>query len=146
MSQDKIRGVYVEPGKPAREITIDNALTELVRLVDGAITTAYPWGTSIVLFANDEGMLNDMAPNRLIDWMSNTIIYGPFFICGQLVDDIVSLPESKTKWFLNMFSEPEVFEEVLYSGKPAYKWNKGERYRLIPDPRAGFDFIGFWGK
>lgn len=145
MSENRVRGVYVEPDKPAREITIDGSLRSLQNLVRGGITTVYPWGQSIILIANDTGMIDDMTPNRVIDQEYNEIIYGPFFICGQLIDDIVSLSEFKTKRFLDMFLEPEKFEEMSYHGKPAYKWSRGIRSRIIPDPRASLDFIGFWG-
>ena len=57
MSQDQYRVVYVEPGKPAREMMLGTDLKDLQQVVGGLIELIYAHGDRTVIVGNDEAKL-----------------------------------------------------------------------------------------
>lgn len=81
-NENKIRVLYVEPGKLPKEMLIDNTLEAKQHLVgDGYIECVYlPNDNDIVLICNEEGKINHMKWNRDIGY---DVIAGPFIIAGD---------------------------------------------------------------
>lgn len=78
--ENKIRILYVQPGKYPEERIIDNTLKAYQSLVYGDIESVAPWRTNVRVVCNQEGKLNGMPPNRLLG--DYDILMGSFFICG----------------------------------------------------------------
>ena len=65
--ENKIRVLYVQPGKYPEERIIENNLKSMQKLVDGDIEGVYPWRDYACIVCNDEGKLNNMPLNRLLE-------------------------------------------------------------------------------
>ena len=78
--ENKIRVLYVQPGKYPEERIIENNLKSMQKLVDGDIEGVYPWRDYACIVCNDEGKLNNMPLNRLLE--DYDILEGSFFVCG----------------------------------------------------------------
>lgn len=64
MSQDQYRVVYVEPGKPAREMMLGKDLKDLQQAVGGLIELIYAHDDRTIIVGNDEAKLIGMEGNR----------------------------------------------------------------------------------
>lgn len=58
--ENKIRILYVQPGKYPEERIIDNTLKAYQSLVYGDIESVAPWRTNVRVVCNQEGKLNGM--------------------------------------------------------------------------------------
>ena len=80
-NENKIRILYVQPGKYPEERFVTNELHPLQRLVGGDIQAVYPWSRDkVALICNDSGKLDGLPLNRCIE--DYDVIAGNFFICG----------------------------------------------------------------
>ena len=100
-----MRVVYVEPGRPAYEAEIPHTLEAEQKAVGGLIKCVYNQdGTALV--CNDEGKLLGLEGNRRLD-NGQTVIAGPFFVCGLTEDDFRGLTDAEVQTYLDRFAQPE---------------------------------------
>ena len=100
-----MRIVYVEPHRPAFEAEIPHEYEAESKAVGGLIEVVGN-GDDTCIVCNDEGKLIGMEGNRHLD-NGVSIIAGPFFVCGETLDDFRSLTDEETQKYLERFSEPE---------------------------------------
>lgn len=100
-----MRIVYVEPHRPAFEAEIPHEYEAESKAVGGLIEVVGN-GDETCIVCNDEGKLIGMEGNRHLD-NGVSIIAGPFFVCGETLDDFRSLTDEETRKYLERFSEPE---------------------------------------
>lgn len=100
-----MRIVYVEPHRPGFEAEIPHEYEAESKAVGGLIEVVGN-GDETCIVCNDEGKLNGMEGNRHLD-NGVSIIAGPFFVCGETLDDFRSLTDEETQKYLERFSEPE---------------------------------------
>ena len=100
-----MRIVYVEPHRPAFETEIPHEYEAESKAVGGLIEVVGN-GDETCIVCNDEGKLIGMEGNRHLD-NGVSIIAGPFFVCGETLDDFRSLTDEETQKYLERFSEPE---------------------------------------
>lgn len=100
-----MRIVYVEPHRPAFETEIPHEYEAESKAVGGLIEVVGN-GDETCIVCNDEGKLIGMEGNRHLD-NGVSIIAGPFFVCGETLDDFRSLTDDETQKYLERFSEPE---------------------------------------
>jgi hypothetical protein len=100
-----MRIVYVEPHRPAFEAEIPHEYEAESKAVGGFIEVVGN-GDETCIVCNDEGKLIGMEGNRHLD-NGVSIIAGPFFVCGETLDDFRSLTDEETQKYLERFSEPE---------------------------------------
>ena len=100
-----MRIVYVEPHRPAFEAEIPHEYEAVSKAVGGLIEVVGN-GDETCIVCNDEGKLIGMEGNRHLD-NGVSIIAGPFFVCGETLDDFRSLTDEETQKYLERFSEPE---------------------------------------
>ena len=80
-NENKIRILYVQPGKYPEEQFIANELHPLQRLVGGYMQAVYPCSkVKVALVCNDSGKVDGLPLNRCIE--DYDVIAGNFFICG----------------------------------------------------------------
>lgn len=104
--------VLVEPGKPARIVTMELSLENLQKTVGGMIQAIYPWNDPVALICNDEGKLLGMPLNRtLTDEDGNVydIVAGTFLICGLSTDNFAGLSEELAKLYSEKFRDAQTF-------------------------------------
>lgn len=100
-----IKGVRIEPGKPAEPAEITNTLEGLQFEVEGYIEATYPFEDNVVVFGNEEAKLIWMEGNRRIN---GQIYAGPIIIVGDDGQgENVDLTEAQVKRYVEMFAEPE---------------------------------------
>lgn len=75
-----IKGVRIEPGKPAEAAEITNTLEGLQFEVEGYIEASYPFDDNVVVYGNEEAKLIGMEGNRRIN---GQIYAGPIIIVGD---------------------------------------------------------------
>ncbi len=102
-TDDLLRVVYVEPGRAPYETEIDSSLRGLQKAVDGLIEPLY-LEDGCILVCNEEGKLRGMPGNRRL---GDSIIAGPFFICGDEGENLRSLTDEEVDHYLRRFAEPE---------------------------------------
>lgn len=66
MSEQKLRVLVVEPGKPPAAREIDKSLESMQRLVGGYIQAVYPFDDPVALICNEEGKLLGLPMNRTL--------------------------------------------------------------------------------
>lgn len=103
-----MRVVYVEPNREPFEAEILPDLEHLQKAVDGYIEAVYLDDGTIVV-ANEESKLRGMEGNRRI---GQTIIAGPFFVCGEGGDDFCSLTDEESARAMERFAEPEQISQA----------------------------------
>lgn len=107
-----MRVVYVEPNKPPYIAEIEHTLEAEQRAVRGLIEVVYPHnGDDICYICNEEGKLIGMEGNRTIH-DGNTILAGPFFICGLTEDDFRGLTDEEVTKYMEVFKEPEQISQA----------------------------------
>ena len=130
--ENRIRVVYVEPGRIAREAEIGTELSDLQAAVGGFIETYYPFEEEVCIVCDDEGKFDGSLPNRAVrneDGKIMDIIFGPFFICDCSGEDFGSLTDEQIQKYTDMFRLPEKFARV-----------DGEILAVQFDPRSrGFE-------
>ena len=102
-----MRVILVEPGKAARQAEIGEGLRAMQEIVGGPIQALYPWDDSAAIICNDEGKLNQLPLNRVLE--DYDIISGTFFICGLQGENFSSLTEPQLQKYRRMFRCPEKF-------------------------------------
>lgn len=108
--ENKIRVLYVQPGKYPEERIIDNTLKAYQSLVYGDIEAVYPWRDRACIVCNDEGKLNDMPLNRLLG--DYDILAGSFFVCGLRDRDFTSLTDEQIKHYEKLYHDPIIFTDT----------------------------------
>ena len=102
--------VLVEPGKIARPMEIKGELHEMQQIVGGTIQALYPWTDPVALICNDEGKLDGLPLNRVLE--NYDIIAGTFFICGIQGENFSGLTEKQAQKYQQMFRCPEKYIET----------------------------------
>ena len=102
---DLLRVVAKEPGKPAYEAGVADNLRAFQQAVRGYIET-FPFDNDAVIICNEEGKINDMEPNCVIN---GELLVGPVFIIGSGDDgEFRSLTDGQAKEYLDMFRQAEM--------------------------------------
>lgn len=109
--ENKIRILYVQPGKYPEERIIDNTLKAYQSLVYGDIESVAPWRTNVRVVCNQEGKLNGMPPNRLLG--DYDILMGSFFICGLRNGNFISLTDEQFKRYEKLYHDPIIFTDAI---------------------------------
>lgn len=109
--QDKIKVLMIEPGKAPYLTEIGGDLKSMQEAVGGLIELVYLGDESIAV-CNEEGKLIGLEGNRRLDW--GDIIAGPFFICCDGGEDLISVSDQVADKYMERFQEVEKFtpEEV----------------------------------
>ena len=76
-------------------------------IVGGPIQALYPWDDPAAIICNDEGKLNQLPLNRVLE--DYDIIAGTFFICDIQGENFSSLTEKQMQKYQQMFLSPEKF-------------------------------------
>ena len=108
--ENKIRILYVQPGKYPEERIIDNTLKAYQSLVYGDIESVAPWRTNVRVVCNQEGKLNGMPPNRLLG--DYDILMGSFCICGLRNGNFISLTDEQFKRYEKLYHDPIIFTDT----------------------------------
>lgn len=118
---ETITAIFVEPGKPARLIEIENTFQAKRSLVEGDIEISMPFeDQELAIVSNDSAKLKGLELNRAI-FDGNTlldIIAGKFLLCYQplTADRFASFPEETAKKYLELFECPHVFSRTAEGG------------------------------
>jgi hypothetical protein len=83
MENNKLRVLFMEVGKEAKFIEVDNDLKSYQRLVDGWIESV-GLSDEVVLLCNEEGKLRGLASNKLLysdDGVLLDVLVGNLFVC-----------------------------------------------------------------
>lgn len=107
-NENKIRILYVQPGKYPEERLVANELHPLQRLVGGYMQAVYPWSKDkVALVCNDSGKVDGLPLNRCIE--DYDVIAGNFFICGFSGEEFCSLTDKQLRHYEKLFRDPELF-------------------------------------
>ena len=118
---ETITAIFVEPGKTARLIEIENTFQAKRSLVEGDIEISMPFeDQELAIVSNDSAKLKGLEMNRAI-FDGNTlldIIAGKFLLCYQplTADRFASFPEETAKKYLELFECPHVFSRTAEGG------------------------------
>ena len=66
-NENKIRILYVQPGKYPEERVIEHPLAAMQTLVGGDIEAVYPWEDNACIVCDDGGKLKHKPLNRLLE-------------------------------------------------------------------------------
>ena len=119
---EKITAVYVEPGKPARLVELENTLDAKQSLVEGGIEINMPFeDQEIAIVSNDAAKLKGLELNRAIfdgNQQLIDIIAGKFLLCYQPLksDRFASFPADLSRKYLKLFSCPHIFSRTAEGG------------------------------
>ena len=105
----EIRVLYVQPGKYPEEIKIPNTLETFQKYVCGSIESVR-LDRDTYIICNDEGKLLPLPPNRL--YGSTDFFAGPFLICGDGGEDLISLTDSQITKYEKKYHSPLIFLEL----------------------------------
>lgn len=122
---EQIRVLLVEPGEKPRLVTIPHTLDKLREIVGGTIQAVYPWEDAVALVCNDEGKLNGMLPNRMLE--DYDLICGTFFICGLGAENFESISDEMAQKYTEKFLYPELFMRTLDGHVLAFRVGSGEK-------------------
>ena len=112
MTPEQYRVVYVEPGKPAREMMLGTDLKDLQQAVGGYIELIYAHEDRTVIVGNDEAKLIGMEGNRRLE--TGSVIAGPFFVIGDGGEDFRSLTDEEVARYLQHYAQPhEISQEEV---------------------------------
>jgi hypothetical protein len=103
--ENLLKVVYVEPHRCAFEAEVENELNAVQKAVGGCFEPVYN-GDNTIIICNDEAKYRGMDGNRRIN-NGDSIIAGPFFVCGDDREDFRSLTDAEVKKYLERFGEPE---------------------------------------
>ena len=114
MKNEKLKVIYVEPGKRASVIEIDDDLKAMQNLVGGMIEEYMPFEDDVAIICNDEGKMLGLPLNRGIrteDGRLQDIIAGDFFLCYAPVESekFLSMPKDLEEKYREKFDYPEQF-------------------------------------
>jgi hypothetical protein len=97
-----VKVLVVEPAKAPRESEIEGSVKPMQELVGGYIEVLHPFRGSVVLVCNENGKLDGLPLNRVIQGYSE--IVGTFFIFGIDGEEFTSLSPKMIKKFSAMFA------------------------------------------
>ena len=103
---EKIKIIYKEVGKKAKELEVKNDLNELQKLVEGYIQVV-PY-KDVLLVCNEEGKIRGLKPNINLGY---DIIVGNCFIVGEKGEEFASVEENRINQFIDELNEKEIIEE-----------------------------------
>lgn len=106
---EEIRVLYVQPGKYPEEIKIPNTLETFQKYVCGSIESVR-LDRDAYIICNDEGKLLPLPPNRL--YGPTDFFAGPFLICGDGGEDLISLTDSQITKYEKKYHSPLIFLEL----------------------------------
>ena len=124
MSEKKyemINVIYVEPGRKAHIVEMEDSLGTMQSLVGGMIEEYMPFYDendprveNVAIVCDDEGKMKHAELNRAIrdnDGNIQDVIAGPFFICYAPIEseNFESLPKDLQEKFIEKFKDPEIF-------------------------------------
>lgn len=116
-----MRVVYVEPGRPAYEAEVEHTLKGEQRAVKGYIEAIYlDDDDDVCLVGNEEAKLIGMKGNRIVNH-GDTIIAGPFFVCGVTSDDFRGLTDEEVTKYMDKFSQPEDISQAEVEADMGFK-------------------------
>lgn len=98
--------LIVKPGVAPYEAEINGSLKTMQEIVGGTIQAVYPYDESVALVCNDEGKLENLPFNRMLE--NYDYIAGTFFICGLSEDNFASLPPEFIEQFKKKFHHAEI--------------------------------------
>ena len=107
INENKIRVLYVQPGKYPEERVIEHTLAAMQALVGGDIEAVYPWEDNACVVVDDEGKLKHKPLNRALE--DYDVLSGDFFVCGLGKDDFASLTDEQMKHYEQLYHNPELF-------------------------------------
>ena len=108
INENKIRILYVQPGKHPEKRFAMNKLRTLQQLVGGDMQAVYPWSKDdVALICNDSGKVDGLPLNRSLE--DYDIIAGNFFICGFSGEKFCSLTDKQLRHYEKLFRDPELF-------------------------------------
>ncbi|WP_295091923.1 DUF3846 domain-containing protein [Ruminococcus sp.] len=99
-----------EPHKRPYIKDIDHTLENLQEVVGGYIQALYPFDDDAAVICNEEGLLMDLEPNRIVDRYG--VIFGTFFICGLTEDDFKGLTDEQIEQYTELYKTPEMFMRI----------------------------------
>lgn len=126
MSEQKLRVLVVEPGKPPAVQEIDRSLESMQRLVGGYIQAVYPFDDPVALICNEEGKLLGLPMNRTLRderGVPYDIVCGTFFLAGIAKDDFASLTDRQIEKYTDYYRG-----EVVLSVPVGPKTQKKEKH------------------
>lgn len=139
-NENKIRVLYVQPGKYPEERVVEHTLAAMQTLVGGDIEAMYPWEDNTCVVCDGEGKLKQKPLNRLLE--DYDVLSGDFFVCGLGEDDFTSLTDEQMKRYEQLYHDPVVF--VLsrmgiapHEGNPGAIRPRNERYRNAKKRQQG---------
>ena len=112
---EKIKVVFLEPGKLARATEIDATLEGMQSIVGGNIEPGYYFEEPVCVVLNDEGKIMGLDLNRGVydeDKKLIDIIAGTAFICDCSGENFGSLNDEQIKKYSKMFKYPEHFYKI----------------------------------
>ncbi len=93
----KIKVVIKYPGEDAREAMIENELEALQKIVRGYIEVV-PFAGDLLLIVNEEGKLQNMAPNIVVLQSSGyDVIRGPVIVTRASGEEFLSLSNKQVE-------------------------------------------------
>ena len=116
--ENLMRIVYVEPHRKPYTSEIPHMLKAEQRAVCGLIEIVYN-GDGTCIVCNDEAKLIGMEGNRYLD-NGQTIIAGPFFVCGTIEDDFRGLTDQEVKRYMDRFAQPEDISQAEVEADTGY--------------------------
>lgn len=89
--------LVVRPGEGPEWMQIPNTLKAMQKIVEGRIELVRPWDNDVAVICNEEALLLDLPPNRIVRHPSGNVwglLCGTFFLCLAPVNSevIMSLP------------------------------------------------------
>ena len=133
-NENKIRILYVQPGKYPEERFVVNELHPLQQLVGGDIQAVYPWSKdNVALICNDSGKVDGLPLNRCIE--DYDVIGGNFFICGFSGEEFCSLTDEQFRHYEKLFRDPELFLQTPIGIMPM-KCTPDQYKRLMQERNA----------
>ena len=99
----------MQPGKYPEEIKISNTLETFQKYVCGSIESVR-LDRDAYIICNDEGKLLPLPPNRL--YGPTDFFAGPFLICGDGGEDLISLTDSQITKYEKKYHSPLIFLEL----------------------------------
>ena len=110
-----MRILLITAGKSPKELEIESGLESMQALVGGLIQVIYPFEESIALICNDEGKLQGLPYNRVLEDSTTgkpyDIVAGDFVLCYAPadMDDFMSLTDQQIEKYQKYFQHPQVF-------------------------------------
>lgn len=128
--EDLLRVIYVQAGKRASVIDIEDKLEAMQKLVGGMIEEYMPFEDDVAIICNDEGKMMGLPLNRGIKKENGEladIIAGDFFICYAPIESerFLSMPKELEEKYKREFDYPEQFFRTD-KGIKAIKFDPGK--------------------